>query len=64
MKCTNCGSKKMVEIALIANPIWKIKAANEIKKNKFERKSISEINAYLCKECGHIDLWLEGFKNE
>lgn len=32
MKCTNCGSQKMVKMALIANQIWKVKVADEIKK--------------------------------
>lgn len=37
---------------------------NEIKKNKYDKKSEKGINAYLCEECGHIDLWLEDNKNE
>ena len=36
MKCTNCGSQKMVKMALIANQIWKVKVADEIKKNKYD----------------------------
>ena len=39
MKCTNCGSQKMVKMALIANQIWKVKVADEIKKNKYDKKS-------------------------
>ena len=40
MKCTNCGSQKMVKMALIANQIWKVKVADEIKKNKYDKKSL------------------------
>ena len=64
MRCTNCQSQQMVKMALIANQIWKIKVVNEIKKNKYDKKSEKGINASLCEECGHIDLWLEDNKNE
>ena len=64
MRCTNCQSQQMVKMALIANQIWKIKVVNEIKKNKYDKKSEKGLNAYLCEECGHIDLWLEDNKNE
>ena len=50
MRCTNCQSQQMVKMALIAN--------------KYDKKSEKGINAYLCEECGHIDLWLEDNKNE
>ena len=61
MKCTNCGSQKMVKMALIANQIWKVKVADEIKKNKYDKKSEKGIDAYLSEECGHIDLWLQSY---
>ena len=50
MRCTNCQSQQMVKMALIANQIWKIKVVNEIKKNKYDKKSEKGINAYLCEE--------------
>ena len=43
MKCTNCGSQKMVKMALIANQIWKVKVADEIKKNKYDKKSYKNL---------------------
>ena len=51
----------MVKMALIANQIWKVKIADEIKKNKYDKKSEKGIDAYLCEECGHIDLWLQSY---
>ena len=32
-----------------------------IKKNKYDKKSEKGIDAYLCEECGHIDLWLQSY---
>ena len=43
MKCTNCGSQKMVKMALIANQIWKVKVADEIKKNKYDKKYCQKV---------------------
>lgn len=54
MRCTNCQSQQMVKMALIANQIWKIKVVNEIKKNKYDKKSEKGINAF----CGVLSIML------
>lgn len=64
MKCTNCNEQKMVKMSLIANQIWRVKIAEEIKRDKYDKNSEKRISAYLCQNCGHIDLWLEDNENE
>lgn len=64
MKCSYCGNENMLKTALIANQIWRVKIINEIKKDKYDKKSEKRIASYLCSSCGHIELFLEDNENE
>ena len=60
MRCTNCQSQQMVKMALIANQIWKIKVVNEIKKNKYDKKS--EKGILICRSGLGMSICANKFK--
>ncbi len=59
MKCNNCSSLNMIEMIPIANQIWNIKLAKKISKNKYDKKTIKDVVAYCCEECGNVQFMLE-----